>query len=524
MKRFIAISLLFSFALRFTLAELPTHGLVLHLDSSVANSIEFDREGNIIHWLDLSGNHHDASADSSHAPVLIKKALNEKNVVRFSGGQWLDIPSLSETASGYSVFIVYQRSEAQASDSTWQFLISTSNENHPDDTNEPAFHLSTGESGGARVPQISYDLFRGNLNAAITLGARHQTKAQKFRGDIAEVLVYDRSFIVFEPIQAIQNYLYEKWAISPNRANDWTHRGPLPDTLPIRHNNDFPLSDQQNSRNWKSFEPMWDEFNADKLDDEKWWNHNPRWYGRAPSRYLARNVNVAEGMLRLTMSKDASLPVEYLYGNKTKYHDYIAASIVSKEAVNYGYFEIRAKPMASAASSAWWFTGHSFDKQEQKDQRLEIDVFEIGAKAKNKAYSYNMNLHSFKSAKEPKHYSIGGTWETEEKLMDRFWTFGLEWTPEAIVYYVDGFAVRRVKNDRWHGPQYMIFDTETMIDWLGVPEDSDLPSTFLVDYVRAWTNNEIENDWTERYELSNNRRWSRITKYVRKMARAYAEQ
>ncbi len=32
----------------------------------------------------------------------------------------------------------------------------------------------------------------------------------------------------------------------------------------------------------------------------------------------------------------------------------------------------------------------------------------------------------------------------------------------------------------------LIFDSETMPNWFGLPKDEDLPSTFRVDYVRAW--------------------------------------
>jgi hypothetical protein len=32
----------------------------------------------------------------------------------------------------------------------------------------------------------------------------------------------------------------------------------------------------------------------------------------------------------------------------------------------------------------------------------------------------------------------------------------------------------------------MIFDSETMPKWFGMPDDDDLPSTYSVEYVRAW--------------------------------------
>jgi len=32
----------------------------------------------------------------------------------------------------------------------------------------------------------------------------------------------------------------------------------------------------------------------------------------------------------------------------------------------------------------------------------------------------------------------------------------------------------------------LTFDSETMPEWMGMPKDEDLPSTFSVEYVRAW--------------------------------------
>ena len=34
--------------------------------------------------------------------------------------------------------------------------------------------------------------------------------------------------------------------------------------------------------------------------------------------------------------------------------------------------------------------------------------------------------------------------------------------------------------------EFLIFDSETMPGWFGMPDDTDLPSTFSVEYVRAW--------------------------------------
>jgi hypothetical protein len=53
-------------------------------------------------------------------------------------------------------------------------------------------------------------------------------------------------------------------------------------------------------------------------------------------------------------------------------------------------------------------------------------------------------------------------------------------------HYFDGVLVRTVANTMWHQPLFLIFDSETMPDWFGMPADADLPSTFSIEYVRAW--------------------------------------
>ena len=62
------------------------------------------------------------------------------------------------------------------------------------------------------------------------------------------------------------------------------------------------------------------------------------------------------------------------------------------------------------------------------------------------------------------------------RLADDYHVDGLDWTPDEIKYFVDGVVVRRVENTRWHQPLHRIFDSETMPDWFGMPQDKNLPS------------------------------------------------
>ncbi len=256
----------------------------------------------------------------------------------------------------------------------------------------------------------------------------------------------------------------------------WNRTGPLGET-PEHVTDAVPLSDQGNKRRWVKFEPLSDEFDGEDLDLKKWTRNLGWWKGRQPALFSEKNVTVSDGKLHLTMRKE-KLSEEF---EKLGYKDYTSACLYSKIRAHYGYYEVKAKPMNSGGSSSFWF-----QVEDVPGWLTEIDVFEIGGKAKGFEQKYNMNLHVFRTPKEKKHWSAGGVWMAPWRLADDYHVYGLQWMPDEIRYYVDGVVVRTVENTHWHQPLYMIFDSETMPNWFGMPNDEDLPSTFNVEYVRAW--------------------------------------
>ena len=256
----------------------------------------------------------------------------------------------------------------------------------------------------------------------------------------------------------------------------WDRTGPLGET-PKHVTDAYPLSDQENKRGWAKVEALSDEFDSQDVDLKKWTRGLGWWKGRQPALFSDKNVTVSDGKLHLTMRKE-KLPEEV---EKLGYKDYTSACLYSKVRAHYGYYEVKAKPMNSAGSSSFWF-----QKEDVPGWMTEIDVFEIGGNAKGYEHKYNMNLHVFKTPNEKKHWSVGGVWVAPWRLADEYHVYGLEWTPEEIKYYVDGVVVRAVENTHWHQPLFMIFDSETMPNWFGMPKDEDLPSTYSVEYVRAW--------------------------------------
>jgi beta-glucanase (GH16 family) len=256
----------------------------------------------------------------------------------------------------------------------------------------------------------------------------------------------------------------------------WTLVGPLGAT-PKGITDAFPLSDQENKSGWVKYEPMSDEFDGPDLDTKKWVRNMYWWKGRQPALFREQNVTVSGGKLHLTMRKE-KLPEAV---QKNGYRDYSSAAVHSTTRTCYGHFEVKAKPMDSAGSSSFWF-----QQDGVREWATEIDVFEIGGKAPGFEKKYNMNLHVFRTPTEKRHWSVGGCWIAPWRLADDYHVYGLEWDKDKIEYFVDGVVVRKARNTHWRQPLYLIFDSETMPDWFGMPRDEDLPSTFSIEYVRAW--------------------------------------
>ena len=264
-------------------------------------------------------------------------------------------------------------------------------------------------------------------------------------------------------------------SLAENRKPDkgWVRTGEL-GTTPERVTDDFPLSDQSNEGKWMKYPAMSDEFEGAELDPNKWYPTNPKWLGRQPAYFWKGNVKVNDGKLHLAMQKQEIPEMPKDKG----YHTYTSAAVQSKSTVKYGYFEIKCKPMKSHGSSSFWF----YDST--PEIWTEIDVFEIGGAAPG--FENNMNVHVFRTPTENHHWSMSGVWIAPTNFADDYHVYGLQWDKDRIAWYFDGVLVRWVENTHWHQLLTLNFDSETMPKWFGLPNDNDLPSTYSIEYVRAW--------------------------------------
>lgn len=233
-------------------------------------------------------------------------------------------------------------------------------------------------------------------------------------------------------------------------------------------------ADPPRGAHWVRLPALSDEFKGKTLDGAKWWPNNPDWQGRQPGWFAKENVQVKSGSLQITMRREdrAGLPAGY--------HTYTSGAVKSKTRVLYGFFEARCRAMNSHGSSAFWFYDIT------PDWWTEIDVFEIGGAAPGEMRADHTTLHVWHTPTTKTHWAKGETWTTPAPLAEAFHVYGLDWERDRITYYFDGKIIRTLPNTDWHQPLFLNFDSETMPDWFGLPLDSELPSTFSIDWIRAW--------------------------------------
>jgi beta-glucanase (GH16 family) len=227
---------------------------------------------------------------------------------------------------------------------------------------------------------------------------------------------------------------------------------------------------------WKYIPALSDEFNGKSMDTAKWYPCNPGWKGREPGYFSPANVKVKNGNLVLTSK------TETLKGIPPEYHTFTTAAVKSKNRMLYGYYEVRFKPMDSRASSAFWF--YAIDP----DIWTEIDVFEICGKHPDKTWEnkYFATTHVMKAPGVADHLSDNVEWKAPYRLADVYSVCGLEWNEREIKWYLNGEVIRTRENTYWHQPLEMNFDSETMPEWLGLPDPKDKAGHFMIDYVRVW--------------------------------------
>ena len=228
----------------------------------------------------------------------------------------------------------------------------------------------------------------------------------------------------------------------------------------------------------KSERPGWrltfqDDFNGSALDLGKWTPADP--WGRERNHELQAYVKdvfeVRDGVLHIKAERR-----DALYDGKQRTYTSGMMSTHDKFAQGYGRFEIRCKvPSGKGLWPAFWLL------PEPLAWPPEIDVLEILGHQPNKVYM----THHFRT-QQGEHKSHGGSWAGADFSAD-FHEFAIEWSPDAIIWFVDGVERFRSADSIPRAKMYLLVNLAVGGDWPGAPDEkTKFPATFDVDYVRVY--------------------------------------
>ena len=213
-----------------------------------------------------------------------------------------------------------------------------------------------------------------------------------------------------------------------------------------------------------------DTFSGTELDTSKW---RPRSLGKR------RNGVVVEEASRLNGNGQLSMTLTQV---GAEYH---IAQIATHETFlqKYGYFECRARVNHElGAHTAFWLQSPDLSKglNDPAQFGTEIDIFEYHIN-QGRSWVYH-NLHWNGYGAEHKQ---AGTKIEIAGIDEGFHTFGLLWTADAYVFYVDGQETWRTSEAVSQIPEYIILSVE-LSGWGGDVTQATLPDEILFDYVRVY--------------------------------------
>ncbi|MEU8397668.1 RICIN domain-containing protein [Nonomuraea sp. NPDC048892] len=223
------------------------------------------------------------------------------------------------------------------------------------------------------------------------------------------------------------------------------------------------------------------------VDQSKWrfdtggggWGNNEHQYYTDTTRNAAKDGN---GNLVITARRENPANFQCWYGTC----QYTSARLLTRDTFTraYGRFEARMKlPRGQGIWPAFWMLGGP-----TWPDNGEIDIMENIGREPNTVHG---TIHG-------PGYSggggIGAGYTIGTPFADAFHTFAVDWSPNLIIWYVDGNEYQRrtpadLGGNRWVFDHsfFMIMNLAVGGNWPGYPDGSTtFPQTLTVDYVRVY--------------------------------------
>ena len=265
----------------------------------------------------------------------------------------------------------------------------------------------------------------------------------------------------------------------------------------------MPFSDQENKDGWVLNEELSDEFKGTEIDTTRWFVEGLNdkyyiWKGRAPSQFVAKNVIVEDGKLKLRTAWEPDYPfIKESYGDgnmgSSQYGIYkdgspmpvTTAGVLTHKRFLYGYMEVKSKVGNAAITGAFWAIGHE----------QELDVYELMGNPKNKgnirADSYLATAHDWRPPAQRPTKIFNHDENLDFRTADDFHVYGAEWGVDYLKLFIDGKLIHHFTQDQLgtsfvlNNPMEIWLDSEIFF-WLGLPHKEELPVDFEIEYMRVW--------------------------------------
>jgi len=239
-----------------------------------------------------------------------------------------------------------------------------------------------------------------------------------------------------------------------------------------------------------------DEFDGDSLNRNIWRTHNSNGM-RKGGYWTEEQATVKDGNLIITTQyrEDGAYgPGWYTAGLDTS----------GRFEQAYGYFECRCiLPKGQGLWSAFWITNNNLNLTEGNGYKgAELDVFEspFGYMSGSSSWKVTSNVHYNGYDLETKYKNVVIS-ALDNNPYENYNTYGLLWTEDEYIYYVNGYEVGRTDfGGISTTPEYMILSCEVdgaagtpTLGWSGIitknAEGNDFTTDFIIDYVRVYSAN-----------------------------------
>lgn len=219
------------------------------------------------------------------------------------------------------------------------------------------------------------------------------------------------------------------------------------------------------------------EFNG-PLDPNKWATTEQHW-GRPFWSWAEDHVRVEKNALRIKMSHAPHV----VDGATVQYKSGILKNL--SPPILYGYFEARIKAASvwpGVCPAFWLYNNHP-------RHWTEIDIAELTNEI-NDPKVLAATTHVWKL--------LGETEATKTRQgrhrpklgfdpRDEYHVYGLEWTKESVIWYVDNQAVACEPNIHLHQPLWVTLSMGLRAPLRDAPSGTGFPTEMSVDYLRTWS-------------------------------------